>query len=150
MYREQRKPPTRTKLQLETRTHTDEVAKCLESIYQQVRKCIELGDVPSPKKFATLNIHTCYVYVSFCLFINLKLSWQELKKQRVEHGNRVDSRSDGVDAAGERSSKGASSASFLDKMRGDQMENMGLEERMQRNRHYQQRGADVHNFMERR
>lgn len=78
-----------------------------------------------------------------------------MKKQRVEDGK-------DADAIGKRGEKGAGaeggvenggssgkSASFLDKMRGEQVDSMGLEERMQRNRHYQQRGADVHNFMAR-
>lgn len=62
----------------------------------------------------------------------------------------MDSRADGNGvAAGEGKSGKKETASFLEKMRGDQMDSMGLEERMQRNRHYQQRGADVHNFMAR-
>ena len=76
---------------------------------------------------------------------------QELKKQRVEEGRRADARGRG-DGAGDEYGIGAAKRSkpaFLDKMRGEQVDAMGLEERMKRNRHYQQRGADVHNFMER-
>lgn len=67
----------------------------------------------------------------------------------MEHGKRADSQSVGAAPEGGKGGKEASSASFLDKLRGDQVDSMGLEERMQRNRHYQQRGADVHNFMKR-
>lgn len=62
----------------------------------------------------------------------------------MEQGKRTDTRS-GDGGKGQ----STSTASFVDKLRGEQMDNMGLEERMQRNRHYQQRGADVHNFMAR-
>lgn len=72
---------------------------------------------------------------------------QELKRQRLEEGKRADARDrDGTGTAGK---TGEASASFLEKMRSEQMDAMGLEERMQRNRHYHQRGADVHNFMDR-
>lgn len=77
---------------------------------------------------------------------------QELKKQRVEEGRNADARGRGVGAGDEHGSGSGGRKSkpiFLDKMRGEQVDAMGLEERMKRNRHYQQRGADVHNFMER-
>lgn len=82
---------------------------------------------------------------------NLAPRTQELKKHRVEEGRRAESKGGGVGAAAAAAGAqhGKSSASFLDKMRGEQVDSMGLEERMQRNRHYQQRGADVHNFMAR-
>lgn len=78
---------------------------------------------------------------------------QELKKQRVEEGKKADARERGTgEGAGADRDDGKakqSSSSFIDKMRGEQVDGMGLQERMQRNRHYQQRGADVHNFMAR-
>lgn len=84
------------------------------------------------------------------------LASQEIKKRRVEEGRRADAKGRGSGARAGASGEGEhedeakrSKASFLDKMRGEQMDSMGLEERMQRNRHYQQRGADVHNFMAR-
>lgn len=70
----------------------------------------------------------------------------------MEEGRRADARGRGSGAGAEHEDEGRtkqSKASFLDKMRGEQVDSMGLEERMQRNRHYQQRGADVHNFMAR-
>lgn len=91
-----------------------------------------------------------------CLFFAF-VALQELKKQRVEEGRNADARGrgDGAGAGDERPGGGSggggrkSKPVFLDKMRGEQVDGMGLEERMKRNRHYQQRGADVHNFMER-
>lgn len=80
---------------------------------------------------------------------------QELKKQRVEEGRNADARGRGDGGVGDDHGVGGggrtstSKPGFLDKMRGEQVDAMGLEERMKRNRHYQQRGADVHNFMER-
>ncbi|CAN0433061.1 unnamed protein product [Ectocarpus sp. 12 AP-2014] len=79
---------------------------------------------------------------------------QELKKQRVEEGRHADARGRGggkvkADGRGGGGADTKSKPSFLDKMRGEQVDAMGLEERMKRNRHYQQRGADVHNFMDR-
>lgn len=77
---------------------------------------------------------------------------QELKKQRVEEGRNADARRRGDGGAEDEHGIGGTKTSkpvFLDKMRGEQVDAMGLEERMKRNRHYQQRGADVHNFMER-
>lgn len=78
---------------------------------------------------------------------------QELKKQRVEEGRHADARGRGGGGKAEEDGGGGtgvkSKPSFLDKMRGEQVDAMGLEERMKRNRHYQQRGADVHNFMDR-
>lgn len=72
---------------------------------------------------------------------------QELKRKRLEEGKRTDARDrDGTGATGKTKE---ASASFLDKMQSEQVDAMGLEERMQRNRHYHQRGADVHNFMDR-
>ncbi|CAM9504672.1 unnamed protein product [Choristocarpus tenellus] len=70
---------------------------------------------------------------------------QELKKQRLEHGQQVDMHLKATDRAGTQ----GKSAAFIKDMRHEAMGEMGLEERMQRNRHYQQRGADVHNFMSR-
>ena len=82
---------------------------------------------------------------------------QELKKRRVEDGKKTDARDGGSTASGTGArgrARGGSeteepSASFLDKMRSEQVDGMGLEERMHRNRHYHQRGADAHNFMDR-
>ncbi|CAN0100538.1 unnamed protein product, partial [Hapterophycus canaliculatus] len=79
---------------------------------------------------------------------------QELKKQRVEEGRNADARERGRGGAEEEEGNGGGAAKkskpiFLDKMRGEQVDAMGLEERMKRNRHYHQRGADVHNFMDR-
>lgn len=66
----------------------------------------------------------------------------------MEQGRHADARDGG--GADEHGGGGRTSKpSFLDKMRGEQVDAMGLEERMKRNRHYQQRGADVHNFMDR-
>ncbi|CAM9819179.1 unnamed protein product [Discosporangium mesarthrocarpum] len=70
---------------------------------------------------------------------------QELKKWRVEQGRHVDAKQQAEECAAHR----GRSATFIKKMRHDATEGMDLEERMQRNRHYQQRGADVHNFMSR-
>lgn len=82
---------------------------------------------------------------------------QELKRQRVEEGRLVDKRvaereRTGRDGSAEARGGGGDeggSAGFIEKMRGEHVKSMGLEERMKRNRHYQQRGADVHNFMSR-
>lgn len=76
---------------------------------------------------------------------------QELKKQRVEEGRHADARERGGGGGGaaEEEQNKKSKPIFLDKMRGEQVDAMGLEERMKRNRHYHQRGADVHNFMDR-
>lgn len=75
---------------------------------------------------------------------------QELKKQRVEEGREADARGRGGGAEEHGGSgEGKPKPIFLDKMRGEHVDAMGLEERMKRNRHYHQRGADVHNFMDR-
>lgn len=68
----------------------------------------------------------------------------------MDEGRLADKAGDGGAAgAGGEEGGAKAKASFLDKMRGEQVDSMGLEERMKRNRHYQQRGADVHNFMAR-
>lgn len=95
--------------------------------------------------------HTKNTIVYCCVSPLRRCRAQELKKQRVEEGRNADARGRG-DGAGDEHGIGGSKKSkpiFLDKMRGEQVDAMGLEERMKRNRHYQQRGADVHNFMER-
>lgn len=66
----------------------------------------------------------------------------------MEEGRDADARGRGGEELGG-SSAGKSKPVFLDKMRGEHVDAMGLEERMKRNRHYHQRGADVHNFMDR-
>lgn len=72
----------------------------------------------------------------------------------MEEGRDADARGrgngDGAEEHGDGSGGGGKSKPvFLDKMRGEHVDAMGLEERMKRNRHYHQRDADVHNFMDR-